>query len=112
MTDHDRTVWPLGRVAGLVTFGGVAAWAAAVAVLGTDRPGFNSLVRLSGNVVFRVAASVVVAAALLHLVDGLGRCLATERPDRWRAAAWFFALALGLPAAAMLLWPFVEGRIS
>jgi hypothetical protein len=96
----------------LVVLAGVMAWAAAVAVLGTDRPGYNGLVRLSGNVVVRVLLSVVVVAAALHLVDGVGRAVHTERPDRWRAAAWFVALATGIPASAVLLWPFLEGRIS
>ena len=66
--------------------------------------------RLSGNVGARVAFSVVIFASLLHAVDGIGRLLPNSDPERWRALAWFVACALGLPAAAVILWPFFEGR--
>jgi hypothetical protein len=112
MSEQDRSAWPLGRIAGLVTLGGVMAWAFALAVLGTDRRAYGDIVRWSGNVVGRLMLSLVVFAAALHLVDGIARCLGTGRPDRWRAAAWFVALALGVPATAVLVWPFVEGRVS
>jgi len=112
MSEHDRPAWPLGRFAGLVTLSGVLVWAFAIAVLGTDRRAYSDMVGWSGNVVSRVLLSVVVFAAVLHLVDGIGRCFPSSRPERWRAAAWFAALAVGVPAAAVLVWPFVEGRVS
>ena len=111
MSERERPVWWLGRLSGLLTLGGVMAWAAAIAVLGTDRRAYNTFVRLSGNVVSRLLISIVIFAAILHTVDGLGRCFANSKPERWRAAAWFAAFALGLPAAAVLLRPFIEGRV-
>jgi succinate dehydrogenase hydrophobic anchor subunit len=111
MNGRDRPVWWIGRVSGVVTLGGVLAWATAIAVLGTDRRAYSTFVRLSGNVASRIVLSLVVFAALLHVVDGLGRCFPSTDPVRWRAASWFVACALGLPAAAALLRPFIEGRI-
>lgn len=105
-----RPVWRVGRIASLVTFGWVVVWAAAIAVLGFDRRTYSAIVRVSGNVGFRVVLSVVVVAATLHLVEGVGRLLPNRDPERWRAASWFGALAVGVPAAAVLLWPFIEGR--
>lgn len=112
MSERERPAWLIGRISGLVTLAWVMAWALAIAVLGTDRRAFNTLVRLSGNVAMRVILAVVVFAALLHTVDGLGRCLPNGKPERWRAAAWFVAIALGIPAAAVLVWPFLESRVS
>jgi succinate dehydrogenase/fumarate reductase cytochrome b subunit len=112
MKEHDRPAWRLGRISGVVTLAWVMVWASAIAVLGTDRRAFSTLVRLSGNVAARAVLAVVVFAALLHTVDGLGRCLPNAKPERWRAAAWFVGCALGIPAAAVLLWPFVESRVA
>lgn len=111
MTRQDRPAWRIGRISGLITLGWVVAWAGAVAVLGSDRRAYSTLVRLSGNVFSRLLLSVVLFAAILHTVDGLGRCFSTAQPERWRAAAWFMACALGLPAAVVLLRPFIEGRL-
>lgn len=110
MNDRDN-VWSVGRWAGLVTLAGVMAWAFGLAILGTDRQAFSTVARWSGSVASRVVLSLVVFAAALHLVDGIGRLLRSAQPERWRAAAWFVAFATGLPAASVLLWPFVEGRV-
>ncbi len=110
MTDDDRSVWRPGRIAGFVTLGYVFVWAAAIAILGSDRRAYSTLVRLSGNVGVRVAFSVVIFASILHAVDGIGRLRANADPERWRALAWFLACAMGIPAAAVVLWPFFEGR--
>jgi hypothetical protein len=112
MSEHDRPAWRLGRISGVITLGWVMVWALAIAVLGTDRRAFSTLVRLSGNIGARLVLSLVVFAALLHTVDGLGRCFPNQPHERWRAAAWFVAIALGLPATAVLVWPFVESRVS
>jgi succinate dehydrogenase/fumarate reductase cytochrome b subunit len=116
MSEREPAATRIGRISGLVVFGWTIVWAAAIAVLGTDRRAFASLVRASGNVVVRVVLCAVVVAAAAHTVDGLRRVAERFRPDhppaaeRWRAATWFVAFALGVPAAAVLLWPFVEGR--
>jgi succinate dehydrogenase hydrophobic anchor subunit len=110
MSDDDRPVWRPGRIGGLITSAYVVVWAVAIAVLGSDRRAYSTLVRSSGNVVARVFFSAVVFASVLHAVDGLGRLRPESDPVRWRALAWFAACALGLPATAVLLWPFVEGR--
>lgn len=111
MASDDRPVWRTARIAGVVTFAWVVVWAAAIAVLGSDRRTYSTLVRASGNVVARLLLALVVMAATLHLVDGISRLVPAPDRDRWRAAAWFVTLAVGIPTAAVLLWPFVEGRV-
>jgi len=111
MAPDDRPVWRIARIAGVVTFAWVVVWAAAIAVLGSDRRTYSTLVRASGNVVVRLLLALVVMAATLHLVDGVGRLLTKPDPERWRAAAWFATLAVGIPTTAVLLWPFVEGHV-
>jgi hypothetical protein len=106
----ERPVWRVGRIASVVTLAWVVTWATAIAVLGSDRRAFNTLVRLSGNVVVRVLLAMVVVASVLHLVEGAGRLLPNHDPERWRAAAWFAATAAGIPSAVVLLWPFVDGH--
>lgn len=106
----ERPVWRVGRIASVVTFVWVVTWATAIAVLGSDRRTFSTLVRLSGNVMSRVLLTAVVVAAVLHLVEGASRLLPNHDPERWRAAAWFLAMAAGIPSAVVLLWPFVDGR--
>ncbi|HMK10155.1 MAG TPA: hypothetical protein VK461_01100, partial [Acidimicrobiales bacterium] len=71
MIDEGRPTWRLGRICGVVTLGWVVAWAVALAVLGSDRRAYSTLVRVSGNVASRVLLTVVVFASLLHLVDGV-----------------------------------------
>ncbi len=110
--DDDPPVWWPGRIGGLATLAYVAVWAVALAVLGSDRRAYSTLVRLSGNVVARLFFSVVVFASVLHAVDGLARLRPQADLVRWRALAWFSACALGLPAAVVLLWPFFEGRFG
>ena len=110
MSDEDRPAWRPGRISGVITLGYVLVWAAAIAILGSDRRAYSTLVRLSGNLVARVAFSVVIFASILHAVDGIGRLRSKAEPERWHALAWFLACGLGVPAAAVLLWPFFEGR--
>lgn len=105
----ERPPWRVGRIAGLVTFVWVLVWGGAIAVLGFDRRSYSTLVRGSGNIVVRVLLGVVVFAAVLHAVDGIGRLLHADH-ERTRAVAWFFAIAIGVPSLAMLVWPFIEGR--
>jgi hypothetical protein len=112
MSDDEAQPWLVGRISGLIALGWVAIWAAAIGVLGTDRKGYNAIVRVSGNVGFRLLFVAVVFAASLHAIDGLGRCLGSPRPELWRTAAWFVACALGVPAAAIVLWPFIDGRFA
>ena len=111
MSDDDRPVWRPGRISGYVILAYVFVWATAIAILGSDRRTYSTVVRWSGNVVARVAFGVVIFASILHAVDGIGRLLPNSNPERWRALAWFLACALGIPATAVLLWPFIEGRI-
>lgn len=97
-----------GRLAGLITLTGVVLWGAALAVLGTDRRRFNDLVDWTDAAAVRVVLGVVVGAATLHLIDGLGRMRSPGGSERWRALAWFGAFAAGIPATAVLVWPAVE----
>jgi succinate dehydrogenase/fumarate reductase cytochrome b subunit len=110
MSDHDRPVWRPGRISGFIVLAYVFVWATAIAILGSDRRAYSTVVRLSGNVVARVAFGIVIFASILHAIEGIGRLFPNSNPERWRALAWFLACALGIPAAAVLLWPFFEGR--
>lgn len=106
----ERSPWRLGRIAGVVTFAWVLVWGAAIAVLGFDRRSYSTLVRGSGNIVVRLVLGVLIFAAVLHAVDGIARLLHTD-PERSRAAAWFLTVAIAFPCLAVLVWPFVEGRL-
>lgn len=110
MSDVDRPVWRLGRISGVITLAWVFVWATAIAILGSDRRAYSTLVRLSGNIVARVFFGVVVFASVLHAVDGIGRLRPKADPERWRAAAWFVACGVGIPSMIVLVWPFFEGR--
>jgi succinate dehydrogenase/fumarate reductase cytochrome b subunit len=100
-----------GAVSALVTFAFVLALSVALTVLGRDRAAFDRLADLAGSAGVRLVLVGVVVAAVHHTLDGL-RVALTDLVPSWRAHDRGFRLltrfsigALGLPAAAVILWP-------
>jgi succinate dehydrogenase/fumarate reductase cytochrome b subunit len=78
-----------------------------------DRNRFNRLGAAMGSLGARLILCAVVLAALFHTLDGLRRLLAEVAPavrrrdEPIRAGVLFATLALGLPAMAVVVWPWV-----
>jgi succinate dehydrogenase cytochrome b subunit len=87
-------------------------------VLRVDPLRFDQLHDWSGALGARLAACAVLAALLYHALDGL-RIVVLESVrvpgPRLRglvdATVLFLWLALGVPAATVVLWPAIEGRL-
>ena len=119
MTDPRRS--PLARlrrvrwaaVAGAVLLVYVVLWAVALAVL-PDRSRFTQLGGLMGSLGGRLALAVVVLAALFHAFDGIRRMLIetwptlASRDPQWRGLVQFATWALFVPAATVLIWPWIS----
>ena len=79
-----------------------------------DRNRFNDWGRALGSLGARLVLSGVLLAALFHTFDGLRRMAIDLRPalaeqdPRWRATVLFFTWALALPAAAVIVWPWLS----
>jgi len=105
-----RVRW--GPVAGLIVLAYTVLYALALTQLG-DRGRFDRWGRAMSSLGARVALSAVVLAALFHLFDGLRRLAIDLHPDliaqdeRWRATVLFFTWALAVPAAAVMVWPWI-----
>jgi succinate dehydrogenase cytochrome b556 subunit len=105
-----RVSW--GAVAGLVVLAYMLVYAVALTQLG-DRNRFNRWGQAMSSLGARLALSGVVLAALYHLFDGLRRLAIDLHPDlaeqdeRWRATVLFFTWALAVPAAAVIVWPWI-----
>ena len=78
---------------------------------------YDDVHRLYGNVVLRLFEVGLLFALLFHALNGLRviavdffpRAVANER--RLLGAAVALTLAAGLPAAVVILWPFLSGRV-
>jgi succinate dehydrogenase/fumarate reductase cytochrome b subunit len=103
----------IGVLTGLVVFVYALFLAAEIIVAGSDHRLYNRLHEIQGNVFARVALGVVVLCALFHGLNGL-RLLVADRPAAirhdaaLRSVVAFATFALGIPAAAVILWPSVS----
>lgn len=78
---------------------------------------YDDVHRLYGNVLLRLFEVGLLFALLFHAFNGLRiiavdffpAAIASQR--RLLAAATVLTLALGLPGAVVIMWPFVEGRL-
>jgi len=101
-----------GAVAGLVVLAYTLLYAVALTQVG-DRSRFNRWGQAMTSLGAQLALSVVVLAALFHLFDGLRRLAIDVRPEladqdeRWRATVAFFTWVLAVPAAAVIVWPWI-----
>jgi succinate dehydrogenase/fumarate reductase cytochrome b subunit len=104
---------PWSAVAGTVVLAYTVVYSVALLDLG-DRNRFNGWGRSMGSLGARVVLSGVILAALFHIFDGLRRMAIDLRPalveqdQRWRATVAFFTWVLAIPAAAVILWPWVS----
>ncbi len=107
----------LGVIAGLVVYAYVVVAVLQLVLLERDRPRFDSLHRSFHQWPYRVAIAVAALAGIFHTLDGLCRVLEDLRPQerardtRIRTAVAFLTFALGVPAAAVILWPWFTGRL-
>ncbi len=104
----------LAPVAGLVLFVYALWWSGSlVAVVSHET--FNAWQRAYTALAGRLMIGVVMVAALHHTFDGALRIVAGESEagavwaERLRPTAAFLTLALGLPAALVVVWPAVRG---
>jgi succinate dehydrogenase/fumarate reductase cytochrome b subunit len=108
-TDRNRA----GVLTGLVVFVYAVFLAVEVIVAGVDHRLYNRLHEIQGNVFARGALGVVVLSALYHGLNGL-RLLVADLPvasrhdAALRSLVAFATFALGIPAAAAILWPSVS----
>jgi succinate dehydrogenase/fumarate reductase cytochrome b subunit len=106
-----RVQW--GAVAGSVVLAYTVLYSLAMLDIG-DRNRFNGWGRAMGSLGARLVLSGVVLAALFHTFDGLRRMAIDLRPElaeqnaRWRATVLFFTWALAIPAATVIVWPWVS----
>jgi succinate dehydrogenase cytochrome b556 subunit len=113
VTDRRRPSVRWGAVSGIVVLVYTVVYAAALVGIG-DRNQFNRWGRAMSSLGARLVLCGVVLAALFHLFDGLRRLAVDLRPDladqdeRWRATALFFTWALAVPAAAVIVWPWIS----
>lgn len=111
-----RVRW--GAVTGLVLFVYAVVCSGALALLLVGRSPYNRVSALGGSLVLRLGGCVVVVAALFHALDGVRQIVLTAWPaavrrDPWlRAVVGFLTFALGLPASLVIVWPFVQGRLT
>ncbi len=101
-----------GAISGIVVFVYVLVLAGAMTQI-NDRNRFNRWGAAMGSIGARVVLAVVVAAALFHALDGLRRLLHDAVPSlvardaQMRAGVLFLTWALALPAAAVIVWPWI-----
>jgi len=102
-----------GAISGVVVLGYTLVYALALTGLG-DRLRFARWGRAMSSLGARVVIAGVILAALFHTFDGLRRMaidlhpeLAAQNP-RWRATVLFFTWALAVPAAAIVVWPWIS----
>lgn len=78
---------------------------------------YDDVHRLYGNVLLRLFEVGLLFALLFHAFNGLRIIVVDFFPGaigsqrRLLAAATVLTLALGLPGAVVIMWPFFEGRL-
>jgi succinate dehydrogenase/fumarate reductase cytochrome b subunit len=101
-----------GAISGIVVFGYAVILAVAISQIG-DRNRFNRWGGALGSLGARLVLAVVVGAALFHALDGLRRMVQelapgiVARDQQLRAGVLFLTWALALPAAAVIVWPWI-----
>jgi succinate dehydrogenase/fumarate reductase cytochrome b subunit len=102
-----------GVLCGVVVFVYALFLAVEVIVAGFDHRLYNRLHQVQGNVFARAVLAVVVGCALFHGLNGLRLMVAdlpalTRMQPTLRALVAFATFALGIPAAAVILWPSIS----
>lgn len=78
---------------------------------------YNEISQLYGNILLRLFEVGLLFALLFHALNGLRITLidffpwAVPRQRQLLGGAVGLTLAAGVPGSAVILWPFVEGRI-
>lgn len=109
----------LHRISGLVLLAYTLAWMTRIALIELDRGAFDAVVRAGGSLGARLVACAVWLALVRHGLGGLRvitiEALGASAAERWdsrlRAAVAFATGALALPGWALLLRPWIEGRL-
>jgi succinate dehydrogenase/fumarate reductase cytochrome b subunit len=100
-------------VAGTVLLAYTVAYALLITRI-DDRSWFDDRAGAMGSLGARVVLSGVVLAGLFHLFDGLRRMAIDLRPalsrhqPALRAAVLFATWACAIPAAAVIIWPWLS----
>ena len=104
---------PWGAVSGTVVLVYTVTYALFITRLG-DRVWFDDQAGAMGSLVGRVGLSGVMLAALFHAFDGLRRMVTSLRPalvrhePTLRAVVLFATWTCAIPAAAVLVWPWMS----
>jgi succinate dehydrogenase / fumarate reductase cytochrome b subunit len=104
----------LRSVTGFVALAWVSWRVVELVVLDASARAYDDLVDVYDGVAGRVTVCVVLFALLFHGLDGARVAVADLVPSTarfepvTRAAARFGTFALGIPAAAVVLWPVVQ----
>jgi succinate dehydrogenase/fumarate reductase cytochrome b subunit len=102
-----------GILTGLVLFAYAVFLAVEVVVAGFDHRLYNRFHEVQGNTFARAILAVVVLCAIYHGLNGL-RMVAIDLPLlsrhdlALRNLVVFATFALGIPAAAVILWPSIS----
>jgi succinate dehydrogenase hydrophobic anchor subunit len=106
-----------GAIAGVVLYAYVVVAVLQLVVLERDRSSYDSLHRSFHQLPYRALIAVAAVAGIFHALDGLrrtiGDLLPRDRSDdgHLRTVVAFLTFAIGVPAAAVILWPSLTGRL-
>lgn len=113
-----------GAIAGVVLYAYVVVAVLQLVVLERDRSSYDSLHRSFHQLPYRALIAVAAVAGIFHALDGLRRTiddlLPRDRSDlprdrnddgHLRTVVAFLTFAIGVPAAAVILWPSLTGRL-